>query len=86
MEVTSPNVLRSLTNEAGRQADFYNRRSGAETECEFWSELEALASEARRRSRALVITVREISNSPLPIKHGEQDQQLPNHNVIKAFQ
>jgi hypothetical protein len=86
MEVNNSNVLRSITNEAGRQADFYQRRTGAETECQFWSELEGLASECRRRSRPLVIEMRDVSNSPLPIKHREYCEQPASHNVIKAFQ
>lgn len=83
--MNSPNILRSITNEAGRQADFYNRKSGTETECQFWSELESLAGEARRRSAVLVIEMRERVPLPIPIKPCEQGQQLPNHNVIKAF-
>lgn len=86
MKVNSPNILRSVINEAGRQADFYSRRQGAELECEFWSELEALASEARRRGHALYIITWESSINPLPIKGGEQGEQLSNPNQFKVLQ
>lgn len=83
---SSPELLRSLISEAGRQADFYSRRDGATQQCTFWNDLEALAHEARRSGRPLVITIRETTPNPIPIKGGEQDQQLPNNNVLKAFQ
>lgn len=83
---SSPELLRSLISEAGRQADFYSRRDGATHQCTFWNDLEALAHEARRSGRALVITVREKDSIPIPIKPSEQAQQLPKNNVIKAFQ
>ncbi len=83
---SSPELLRSLISEAGRQADFYSRRDGANQQCTFWTDLEAIAHEARRSGLALVITVREKDSIPIPIKACEQGQQPPNHNVIKAFQ
>jgi hypothetical protein len=85
MQVTSPNILRSIINEAGRQADFYQSKSNTETECQFWAELEGLATEARRRSRALIIEMRDVPTSPLPIKSGEYCAQPGNPNIIKAF-
>jgi hypothetical protein len=86
MQVNNPSVLRSLTNEAGRQADFYHRRTGAEAELQFWSALEALASEARRNGHSLVIEKRDYSGNPIPIKACEQSEQLPTNHVIKAIQ
>lgn len=83
---SSPELLRSLINEAGRQADFYSRRDGATSQCVFWTDLESLATEARRTNRALHISLREIDSNPLPIKACEQGQQLDNPKVVKAFQ
>lgn len=86
MEVSSPSILRSLTHEAGRQADFYNRRTGTEAECQFWSDLEAIATAARHRSAILVIEMRDRLALPIPIKGCEQAEQPPILHVIKAFQ
>ena len=74
MIVADQSQLRSLVQEAGRQADFYHRKRDADV-AEFWQELESLAFEARSQRRALVIEIREVLKTPI-IKLGEQGQQL----------
>lgn len=86
MVIGHPDVLRSVINEASRQHDFYRRRNPAGLEVQFWSDLEFLATEARHERVHLVIEKRDVSTHPIPIKHGEEDQQPQNNNVIKAFQ
>jgi hypothetical protein len=55
--------LRSLLQEAGRQADFYHRRGDDEIAA-FWAELEGLAFRARTSGKALVIGV-QVKNPPI---------------------
>lgn len=86
MVIGHPDVLRSVINEASRQHDFYRRRNPGGLECQFWADLEFMATEARREHTHLVIEMRERSLYPLPIKPGEQCKQTPNPNVIKALQ
>ena len=88
MEITGNDCLRSLTSEAGRQSDYYHRRQMPAL-TQMWAGIEALAFEASRSSGSLGVELnntRVKDNPPIPIKAGEQHQQLPNHNVIKAFQ
>lgn len=82
---SSPEVLRSIIAEAGRQSDFYHRRNDQEI-ADFWASLEGLAFEAKAKRLTVLITTRGNTETPHSIKACEQGQQLRNHNVIKAFQ
>jgi hypothetical protein len=84
MELEDRRTLASFRNEAERQTDFYGRR-GDEQLTHDWATFAELATLAVQRKAKLVIEMREVSSSPLPIKGCEQHQQLPNSNVIKAF-
>jgi hypothetical protein len=70
MLTSNPQVLSSLTREAGRQSDFYRQR-GDQALSDFWSDVEALAFECRKTGAALHIEKRENSSIPFPIKRGE---------------
>lgn len=52
--IAANDALRSLTNEAGRQSDYYHRRN-MDSLTQMWSEIEALAFAAGRTHRALRI-------------------------------
>lgn len=86
MIIENPKFLRSLRNEAERQADFYHRR-GDTPLFEFWNDLSSEVTEAMQRAEPLQLLRQGIdSQTPIPIKACEQGQQPRNHTVIKAFQ
>lgn len=74
MIVANQSHLRSLIQEAGRQADFYRMKRDDDV-ANFWAELESLAFQARSSRRDLIVIPRESLNPPL-IKACEQVQQL----------
>lgn len=82
---SDPRILSSIIREAGRQADHYHNR-GDTLLLEFWSRLEAMAFEAKRARKALLITEGKKETNHIPIKGGEQHEQLHNNNIVKAFQ
>jgi hypothetical protein len=84
VEVAGERQLRSLVNEAGRQFSYYQRQDSQDLAI-MWSEIEAVAFCAKQRGASLLIGVKNGPSTPI-IKHGEQVQQLPKPNVIKAFQ
>jgi hypothetical protein len=71
MTIASREALRSITSEAGRQADYYDRRGNAPL-CQMWSEIESLAHAAARHGTMLKLTPvnnRDVQDvNPLPIK------------------
>lgn len=96
MTIQGSAALRSLTSEAGRQAEYYARRDMTIL-AGMWSEIERLAFAAGRANACLTIStpaeecpsiVKQGRNGdiPIPIKASEQVQQPHKHNVIKAFQ
>lgn len=96
MEIRDNDALRSLTNEAGRQSCYYDRRL-LSTLAQMWSELEALAFSASRTKGVLVVEVRHLadpklntereSSSTTPIiKPCEQVQQPQKHYAMKGLQ
>lgn len=84
MELEDRRTLASFRNEAERQSEFYQRR-GDEGLSNDWAILAELATLAVQKRGSLLIEMREVSSSPNTIKACEQGEQLPNHNVIKAF-
>lgn len=86
MDITSPIILRTLIAEAGRQADFYDRTNTDDERAKFWSDLEGLATDARRGYRALHISIREVPRIPIPIKACEQVEDLQNPHEERRLQ
>lgn len=68
MEFTDTAFLRSLRNEAERQAQFYGPRDRDLSAN--WAELASLAHHCMHEG-SMLITIREKDTNPIPIKGGE---------------
>lgn len=66
MELDDPQFLRSLRNEAGRQADFFSARN-PDVSCD-WRDLESLAHNALLHKRGLKILLSSPQDNPPIIK------------------
>ncbi len=65
--VSDSEILRTVVQEAGRQAAFYERR-GARAAAAFWGDLENLAFEAKQTGHGLRILMEGKLALPIPIK------------------
>lgn len=72
MLITTPSALRSLRNEASRQAEFFASRD--QTVTQFWSHIEGMAHMALTSRKALRLILCEQNGTELIIKGCEQVQ------------
>lgn len=67
MQITNPEHLRSLINEAGRQTEFYALKNP--TLSVIWWEIESIAYTAKTEGKSLILSVQDLRH-PI-IKAGE---------------
>lgn len=77
-------TLRSLTHEAGRQADYYATPGrGGHALSEAWRRIEQLAFHARiNREHILIASIQDKTLPIMPCGPSEQPENTLNHNKL----
>lgn len=70
LTIIDSNLLRSIRNEASRQAEFFERRNQDEV-AEGWLKIEAIAHQCITQRVGLRLIVCEFSERPTILKHCE---------------